>query len=178
MQFEIRRARIRSRIMSHCARLDERGLIMTGFKQALSVFLSISLMLSVMGLEGCKKKAEQAQPGETQQGQAPATTYAVPTADQLYQLVAPIALFPDNLVAIVLAASTYPDQVTDAWNWMQQNGGLQGAQLMQAVDQQNWDVSVKGLTEFSDVLQQMATNLTWTSSLGDAYFNSPQNVMN
>src|SRR5208283_1252999 len=94
MQFEIRRARIRSRIMSHCARLDERGLIMTGFKQALSVFLSISLMLSVMGLEGCKKKAEQAQPGETQQGQAPATTYAVPTADQLYQLVAPIALFP------------------------------------------------------------------------------------
>ena len=58
------------------------------------------------------------------------------------------------------------------------NGGLKGQQLMQAVDQQTWDPSVKGLTQFSDVFQQMATNLSWTSSLGDAYFNAPQNVMN
>src|SRR5271165_2043739 len=178
MQFEIRRARIRSRIMSHCARLDERGLIMTGFKQALSVFLSISLMLSVMGLEGCKKKAEQAHPGETQQGQAPATTYAVPTADQLYQLVAPIALFPDNLVAMVLAASTYPNQVSAAYQWLQQNASLKGQQLLEAVNPQPWDASVKGLVQFSDVLNQMATNLSWTSALGDAYFNVPQSVMN
>jgi uncharacterized membrane protein YgcG len=128
-----------------------------------------------MGLDGCKKKASV---GQQAQAQAPATTYAMPTADQLYQLVAPIALFPDNLIAIVLASSTFPDQITAAWQWMQQNGGLQGAQLMQAVDQQPWDASVKGLTQFSDVLQQMATNLSWTSSLGDAYFNAPQNVMN
>src|SRR4029077_14614769 len=127
-----------------------------------------------MGLDGCKKKESQA----GQQDQAPTTTYAVPTPEQLYQLVAPIALFPDNLVAIVLASSTYPDQITAAWQWMQQNGGLKGPQLMQAVDQQTWDPSVKGLTQFSDVLQQMATNLSWTSSLGDAYFNAPQNVMN
>ena len=127
-----------------------------------------------MGLDGCKKKESQA----GQQAQAPTTTYAMPTPDQLYQLVAPIALFPDNLVAIVLASSTFPDQITAAWQWMQQNGGLKGPQLMQAVDQQPWDASVKGLTQFSDVLQQMATNLSWTSSLGDAYFNAPQNVMN
>src|SRR4029077_17212130 len=100
---------------------------------------------------------------------APTTTNAIPTPDQLYQLVAPIALFPDNLVAIVLASSTYPDQITAGWQWMQQNGGLKGEQLLQSVDQQPWDASVKGLTQFPDVLEQMATNLSWTSSLGDAY---------
>ena len=92
--------------------------------------------------------------------------------------VAPAARVPDNLVAIVLASSTYPDQITAAWQWMQQNGGLKGQQLMQSVDQQPWDASVKGLTQFPDVLEQMATNLSWTSSLGDAYFNASQNVMN
>ena len=124
-----------------------------------------------MGLDGCKKEAG---PGAS----APVATYAAPTPDQLYQLVAPIALFPDNLLAQVLAASTFPDQVTAAWNYLQQNQGLKGPQLMQSVDGQSWDNSVKGLTQFPDVLQQMSDNLSWTSSLGDAYFNSPQNVMN
>ena len=147
---------------------------MPNSQQVIAVVTSVALVVSSMGLDGCKKKESQA----GQQAQAPTTTYAMPTPDQLYQLVAPIALFPDNLVAIVLASSTYPDQITAAWQWMQQNGGLKGPQLMQSVDQQPWDASVKGLTQFSDVLQQMATNLSWTSSLGDAYFNAPQNVMN
>src|SRR5271166_2531806 len=154
---------------------------MTGCKQALSVFLSISVIFSVLGLDGCSKKPEATQPGEAQQaqgGQAPATTDAVPTADQLYQLVAPIALFPDNLVAMVLAASTYPDQVTAAYQWLQQNVNLKGQQLLEAVNPQPWDASVKGLVQFSDVLNQMATNLSRTSALGDAYYNGPQNVMN
>src|SRR5215471_14904463 len=96
-------------------------------QQALSYLLSVCLILS---LDGCAKKSEPAssQPtGQAQnapQGQAPATTYAVPTAEQLYQLVAPIALFPDNLVAQVLAAATYPDQVSAAWTWLQQNSSL------------------------------------------------------
>lgn len=151
------------------------------FKQSLSVFLSFSVMFSVLGLDGCSKKPETAQPAATQQaqqGQAPATTYAAPTADQLYQLVAPIALFPDNLVAMVLAASTYPDQVSAAYQWLQQNARLKGQQLSEAANQQPWDASVKGLTQFSDVLSQMATNLSWTSALGDAYYNIPQSVMN
>ncbi len=71
-------------------------------------------------------------------------------------MVAPIALFPDNLVAQVLAASTYPDQITAANTWLKQNATLKGDQLTQAVDKQPWDVSVKGLTQFSDVLNQMA----------------------
>jgi hypothetical protein len=150
-------------------------------KQALSIFVSVCVTFSVMGLDGCGKKPETAQPAATQQaaqGQAPATTYAAPTADQLYQLVAPIALFPDNLVAMVLAASTYPDQVSAAYQWLQQNSNLKGQQLTEAANQQPWDASVKGLTQFSDVLNQMATNLSWTSALGDAYYNIPQSVMN
>ena len=150
-------------------------------QQALSLLLSASLILS---LDGCSKKSEPAssqQAGQAQaapQGQAPATTYAVPTADQLYQLVAPIALFPDKLVAQVLAASTYPDEVSAAWTWLQQNSNLKGQQLLEAANQQPWDASVKALTQFSDALQQMATNLSWTSALGDAYYNIPQSVMN
>jgi Protein of unknown function (DUF3300) len=149
---------------------------MPNCRQALSVFLSFAVTISVIGLDGCKK-SESTQP-QSNPGQAPATTYAAPTADQLYQLVAPIALFPDNLVAQVLAASTFPDQVSAAYTWLQQNSSLKGQQLLQAVNQQSWDASVKGLTQFPDVLKQMATNLSWTSALGDAYFNIPQSVMN
>ena len=141
-------------------------------KESLSILLSVLL---IVPLDGCKKKSETA---VAPPPAAPATTYATPTADQLYQLVAPIALFPDNLLAQVLGASTFPDQVTAAYQWLQQNSALKGQQLMEAVNQQPWDVSVKGLTQFSDVLTQMATNLSWTSALGDAYFNIPQSVMN
>jgi hypothetical protein len=151
--------------------------MMPNLHRTLSIFLSISVTFSVIGLDACKKK-EQAKTPEAQAESAPTATYAVPTAEQLYQLVAPIALFPDNLVAQVLAASTYPDQVSAAYNWLQQNSSLKGEQLLQAVNQQPWDASVKGLTQFSDVLSQMATNLSWTSALGDAYFNEPQSVMN
>jgi len=151
---------------------------MTTNKQFLSILLSVSLPLATWPLDGCKKSKELAPLTHGPQAQAPTTTYAVPTADQLYQLVAPVALFPDNLVAQVLAASTYPDQVTVANTWLQQNSNLKDGQLMQAADQQSWDASVKGLTQFPDVLNQMATSLSWTSALGDAYFNIPQSVMN
>jgi Protein of unknown function (DUF3300) len=148
-------------------------------KHFFSILLSMTLFFATWPLESCQKKTTELAPlTGGPQAQAPATTYAVPTADQLYQLVAPIALFPDNLVAQVLAASTYPDQVTAANTWLQQNSALKGDPLMQAADQQSWDASVKGLTQFPDVLNQMATSLSWTSALGDAYFNVPQSVMN
>jgi hypothetical protein len=150
------------------------GTMMATDKKLLSLILSLTITLGTWPLESCK---ESSKPVVTRNGQ-PVATDAVPTADELYQLVAPIALFPDNLLAQVLAASTFPDQVTAAWNYLQQNQGLKGPQLMQSVDGQSWDNSVKGLTQFPDVLQQMSDNLSWTSSLGDAYFNSPQNVMN
>src|ERR1700748_3263435 len=106
--------------------------------------LTAAVVIATAPLDGCNK--QQATPPQNQ-ATAPAVpqaTYAVPTADQLYQLVAPVALFPDNLVAQVLAGSTYPDQITAAWQCLQQNTALKGQQLMEAVDQQPWDASVKG----------------------------------
>lgn len=95
----------------------------------------------------------------------------------LQQLVAPIALYPDELVAEILAASTYPTQIVQADRWLQQNSGLQGEQLAAAVDQQMWDPSVKALTEFPSVVSNMDRNLSWTTSLGEAYVNDQQDVL-
>src|SRR3989454_9222936 len=103
---------------------------------------------------------------------------AQPTPAQLQQLVAPLALYPDELIAQILAAATYPQQVVEADRWMQQNGKLKGQELAREVDKQPWDPSVKALTEFPSVLANMDKNLSWTSSLGDAYINHEQNVMN
>src|SRR4029077_5781605 len=106
------------------------------------------------------------------------TTNAKQTTEQLQQLVAPIALYPDELIAEVLAAATYPDQVVEADRWLQDNKNLQGKQLADAVNKQPWDSSVKALTEFPSVLANMDKNLSWTSSLGEAYMNQQQDVMN
>jgi uncharacterized membrane protein YgcG len=99
-------------------------------------------------------------------------------ANQLDALVAPIALYPDALVAQILAAATFPDQVAIANYWLQQNKNLTGSALMQAVDKETWDNSVKALTQFPSVLNNMAQNLGWTSSLGEAYHNQGADVMN
>src|SRR5271169_6887515 len=99
------------------------------------------------------------------------------TPDQLQRLVAPIALYPDSLVAQILAASTFPEQVVEADRWVQAHPDLKGDALGQAVDQKPWDPSVKALTAFPSVLGNMDKNISWTSSLGDAYYNQQQDVM-
>jgi len=108
---------------------------------------------------------------------ASAPTPAPLSQAQLEGLVAPIALYPDALVAQVLAASANPDQVAYADGWLAQNKNLTGAALAQAVDQQSWDPSVKALTQFPSVLDNLAHNLSWTSSLGQAFVNQQADVM-
>jgi Protein of unknown function (DUF3300) len=93
-----------------------------------------------------------------QAGQGP--TYTPQTPEQLQQLVVPIALYPDSLVAQILAASTFPTQVVEADRWLQANPDLKGEALAQAVDQQPWDPSVKALTAFPSVLGNMDKNLS------------------
>src|ERR1700738_1707654 len=107
----------------------------------------------------------------------PDAPYTQQTPEQLQQLVAPIALYPDSLVAQILAASTFPEQVVVADRWVQAHPDLKGDALGQAVDQQPWDPSVKALAAFPSVLGNMDKNLSWTSSLGDAYYNQQQDVM-
>jgi hypothetical protein len=104
-------------------------------------------------------------------------SYTQQSPAQLQQLVAPIALYPDSLVAQILAASTFPEQVVEADRWVQANSSLKGPALGQSADQQPWDASVKALTAIPAILGNMDKNLSWTSSLGDAYYNQPQDVM-
>jgi hypothetical protein len=137
-------------------------------KQLLSVTLSLLVVLGTAPLE-------------TQAQQTGSTGYsgqgAPLTAAELQALVAPIALYPDALVAQVLSAATFPDQVAYAENWIQMNPELTGPTLMTAVNAQSWDPSVKALTQFPSVLANMSKNLSWTSSLGEAYGTQAADVM-
>ncbi|HEX5226945.1 MAG TPA: DUF3300 domain-containing protein [Bryobacteraceae bacterium] len=108
----------------------------------------------------------------------PPSAYVGLNADQLDQLVAPIALYPDSLVASVLTASTYPDQIGEANAWLVQNMNLAPDQRAAAADAQPWDPSVKALIPFPQVLDTLARNSAWTSQLGNAYFNQPGDVEN
>jgi len=123
-----------------------------------------------------KLPADQDLPTPAQAAPAP-PRYPQQTPEQLQQLVAPIALYPDSLVAQILAASTFPEQVVEADRWLQANPDLKGDALGHAADQQPWDPSVKALTAFPSVLGNMDKNLSWTSSLGDAYYNQQPEVM-
>ena len=151
------------------------------------LMLSLLAVASLIALTGCNDNgspqaaapapvaapvpaAESAQPVQT--------AYAPPSADVLYQMVAPIALYPDKLVAQVLAGATYPDQVSAAEVWLGQNPGLQKTALVSAVNTQSWDPSVKSLIEFPNVLAQLAGNIPWTTALGKAYYNDPSDVLN
>lgn len=98
-------------------------------------------------------------------------------AEELEQLVAPIALYPDALVAQVLAAATYPQQVADADRWRQGQGYATPDEIASGADAQGWDPSVKALTAFPQVLTQMDRNQQWTTDLGNAYYNQPQDVL-
>ncbi len=120
-------------------------------------------------------------PSPDEQLTQPGTPAQALSADQLEQLLAPIALYPDALLAQILTASTYPAQVAVADQWLQQmraEGYSAPDQIADGADQQaDWDPSVKALTAFSDVLDMLNHNLDWTTALGNAYYNQPQDVM-
>jgi hypothetical protein len=98
--------------------------------------------------------------------------------DQLQNLVAPIALYPDTLLSQILVASTYPIEVVEAQQWLQQNRGLNGQQLIDAARQQNWDPSVQALIAFPDVLTRLNQDIRWTTDLGNAFLAQQADVMN
>ena len=138
--------------------------------KVLAFLVSSFVMLSAVQVGNA---AEAAVP----QSSAATAQSAQLSSDELNQLVAPIALYPDALVAQIVAAASYPTEVVEAERWMQQHSDLKGQALAQAVDPQPWDPSVKALTQFSSVLASMDKNLSWTSALGEVYVNEPQNVL-
>lgn len=130
-------------------------------------------VLAIAGLmlgTGTALLAQQAPPAPPPPGQTL-------TPDQLDDLVAPIALYPDELVSQVLVASTYPLEVVEAYQFLQKNPGLTGPALTQAVQQQNWDPSVQALVVFPDVVKRLNDDVTWTTNLGNAFLSQQQDVM-
>jgi uncharacterized membrane protein YgcG len=111
----------------------------------------------------------------TAQDSAPAPPTFKP--EEIEQLVAPIALYPDSLVAQVLMASTYPLEVVSAARWVKENPKVEGKALEDAMQQQSWDASVKSLTAFPQVLGMMDQKLDWTQKLGDAFLAQQKDVM-
>ena len=138
--------------------------------------LSLMLLLATSSQDMLgSQDAQTLAQAPTRPEQAP--PYAQQTPEQLQRLVAPIALYPDSLVAQILAAATFPEQVVEVDRWIQAHPDLKDEALAQAVDQQPWDPSVKALAAFPSVLGNMDKNLSWTSSLGDAYYNQQEEVM-
>jgi len=99
------------------------------------------------------------------------------TPNQLDDLVAPVALYPDTLLSQVLVACTYPLEVVQAFQWVSKNPGLQGPALTQGAEQQNWDASIQALVMFPDVLKRLNDDVTWTTNLGNAFLAQQQDVM-
>jgi len=92
------------------------------------------------------------------------------TSDELDNLLAPIALYPDPLLTQILPASTYPTEVQEAVAWVNGGGDVSG------IDEQPWDESVKAIAHYPSILKMMAENMDWTANLGDAFLNQPEDV--
>ncbi len=121
-----------------------------------------------------------AQPASTtssKQAAAGAPESAKLTKDELEALVAPIALYPDPLLAQCLVASTYPLDVVAAQQWLNQNSSLKGEELGKAAEQQKWDPSVQALVLVPDALKRLSENISWTTDLGDAFLAQESEVM-
>ena len=125
--------------------------------------------------------AEEAPPA-TQDQAAAAAAPAEPASakfppDKLDQLVGPIALYPDPLLIQVLIASTYPLEIVEADRWRSQHKELKDDALTKALEGEDWDPSIEGLTQFPDLLKRMSDNLDWTKDLGDAFLAQKNDVL-
>jgi hypothetical protein len=142
------------------------------------VHAAIAIVCIALAIFASKQTWAQTQPAE-QPAAAPATTEqeATLSGGELDSLVAPIALYSDQLLAQTLAASTYPLEIIQLQQWMDQNKNLKGKALADAAAKQPWDPSVQGLVEFPDVMQRMAGNVKWTTDLGNAFLAQQSDVM-
>jgi hypothetical protein len=122
--------------------------------------------------------AQQPQ-AQQDQSQAMATQEEVPKIpnEQLDSLVAPIALFPDPLLAQTLAASTYPLEIIELEQWLKRNPNLKDKALAEGVAKQPWDPSIQAMAVFPDVVTRLSANVAWATNLGNAFLAQPQDVM-
>src|SRR3979409_1398583 len=122
----------------------------------------------------------QSPAAQAQSPAAPAKAQAPPTKippDELDSLVAPIALYPDPLLAQTLAASTYPLEIIQLFQWLEKNKNLKGKALADAVAKQKWDPSVQSMAGIPDALKRLAGNIGWTTDLGNAFLAQQQDLL-
>ncbi len=162
---------------------------MTTFRSMIAILLCVVLsagpVLPQSGAQpGAEPKAQgaappgaqpKAQPGAQPEGQEAEKPPLRP--EELDQLLAPIALYPDDLIAQILAASTYPVEVVQAARFVKENAKLKDEKLMAAAKDKDWEPSVKAMLQFPDVLKMMDEKLDWTSKLGDAFLSQQRDVM-
>jgi hypothetical protein len=133
-----------------------------------------AILCCAMLIPGDAMLAAQGQEAPAPSGQEQAAQ--IP-ADQLDSLVAPIALYPDPMLAQVLAASTYPLEIMQLQQWLTKNKGLKDKALVDAVSKQPWDPSVQGLAALPDVVKRLADDIQWTTDLGNAFLTQQSGVM-
>jgi uncharacterized membrane protein YgcG len=146
---------------------------MNGFLRVAACLVGILALVPIVAAQSPEPPAAPAQLG-------PAPPPNAPLSDgQLDQLTAPIALYPDPLIGQILTAATYPLEVVEAYRWLQDPGhaALKGDALTAALQQQSWELSVKSLVPFPQVLQMMDSNLDWTERMGDAFLAQQAPVM-
>jgi len=140
----------------------------------------IAALCALMAAPAGTSLAQEASPTPAAQAAAGAPNEPPKLSmDQLESLVAPIALYPDPLLAQMLVASTYPIDVVAAQQWLDKNKSrnLQGEALEKAVEQESWDPSVQAMVSIPDALKKLAENIQWTADLGDAFLAQQSEVM-
>src|ERR1700757_1209041 len=136
---------------------------------------NVLLALAILAASAVGAAAQQGATAPSPSPSQPDQTLLKP--EQLEALVAPIALYPDALLANMLAAATYPLEVVEADRWIKENKNLKGDALKAEVDKKGWDDSVKALTSTSSVLDMMSDKLDWTKDLGDARLAQQADLM-
>jgi len=142
---------------------------------SMALYRVVAFVLTLFVLSPFSASAQNQPPPQTPPPAASGDQLLKP--EELDALVAPIALYPDNLLALVLMASTYPLEVIQADRWATQHKSLKADQLKTEVDKQTWDDSVKSLVATPDVLSMMSQKLDWTQKLGDAVLAQQPDVM-
>jgi hypothetical protein len=143
----------------------KRRLALTANMTFIRIVSVILIILLVAPFGGIRDAASQ---------QAPDGKYS---RDELAQMLAPVALYPDSLLSQVLMASTYPLEIVEADRWVKKNPGLSGDSLDKALQDKTWDVSTKSLCYYPQVLGMLSEQIEWTTKLGDAFLGQQADVM-
>jgi len=132
--------------------------------------MAILVAVLLLGMAPAQSPSQSAPPGSAAPG-------ATMPPQQLDDLVAPIALYPDPLLGQILAASTYPLEIAEAEQWVRDHPKWKPKKLMDEAKKQTWDPSVQGLVAFPDVISRLSQNISWTTQLGNAFLAQQADVM-